>query len=133
MDMKMYEDRPGFSNHRSYGLLTKDEVTELDKTIKEGQILISHVDDGEYTNNIFGNVFSSYTKAVSIYQADLKNRFYQHNDEYIATIILEYWEGKPLQYYVGKIHSGYRNANVWPHLEGLLTIETINGEFQGGH
>lgn len=132
MEMKTYTERLGFACSRSYGILRPAEVIELDKTLTSNDILISHVSDGEYPHNIFGNVFSNYSNALVCYRTYLNdNKAWQHNDEYIITIIQEYWKGKPMDYYIGKIHSGFRDANVWPHLEGRLTVETINDKFRG--
>ncbi len=133
MDIKKYTS-PSNCNpcDLSYGIFSKDEVAALDSTLSKGQVLISHVDDGEYSNNIFGNVFSSYTKALEVYEAYLATMESAEQSGYHITLIQEFWQGEPTYLYLGRIHTGYREANVWPRLEGLLTVETLDSEFFGG-
>lgn len=47
-----------------YRKLTDKEVHNLTNNIQEGEFIISHVGDGEYSCNIFGNIYSSYWQAL---------------------------------------------------------------------
>lgn len=47
-----------------YNKLNDDDIRELDKKLLPGRVVISHVGDGEYTCNVLGNVFSSFSMAL---------------------------------------------------------------------
>ena len=120
-----------------YTMLTTDEIVDLDLTLDKGRFIISHVGDGEYTCNIFGNVFSNYTKALESYTKYLDDSTVKN---YLEAIIKEEflsWDKEENEYsftdyYVGKI---FTKADGKHHVskEGRLTIARLNGKFIGGY
>lgn len=51
--------------------LSSDEIKELDKQLEENKkLLVSHVGDGEYECNVFGNIYSSYSAALRDIEKD---------------------------------------------------------------
>lgn len=118
----------------TYGFLSADDVMNLDLTLDRSLVIISHVGDGEYSHNIFGNVFSSYTEALISYRRSYESYLYKRDQEYLACIILKtYPESGTVQYYIGHVRSDYKTADkIIPALAGYLTKERLNGKFNEG-
>ena len=119
-----------------YTMLTTDEIVDLDLTLDKESLIISHVGDGEYTCNVFGNVFSSYTKALESYTKYVDSPTVKN---YLEAIIKEEflsWDKKEKEYrftdyYIGKIFTK-ADGRHYVSKEGRLTIAKLNSKFNGG-
>jgi hypothetical protein len=119
-----------------YGFLTDDDVAILDNTLDENHVIISHVGDGEYSHNIFGNVFSNYSKALKSFNLTFQRQNYKTSNKNLVCIIQKtYMEKGTTEYYVGYVSNDYKDVDkVYPQLEGRLTVERLNSAiWYGGH
>lgn len=118
----------------TYGFLSADDVMNLDLTLDRSLVIISHVGDGEYSHNIFGNVFSSYTEALASYQRSYDEYAYHGKQDNLVCIILKtYLESGTVHYYVGYVRSDYKTVDkIYPQLVGYLTKERLNSKFNEG-
>ena len=146
MDLKELLVRHTISWDVSYRMLTEVEIDNLDLTLDNSRVLISHVGDGEYSYNVFGNVFSSYKDALQVYDNYCSNVSHTTLDmhsvrhSYVMPAIIEYtWHGDTkdsVKLYLGWVRLNYDIAEDQRSydlaLASLLTVVTINGRFSGG-
>lgn len=98
-----------------YKKLTEREVRNLTITIWDGEFIISHVGDGEYSCNIFGNIYSSYWQALKKAREKSKTLdIYTDGSEYFIC-----------ENYGGNYYSSY---TMLPKI-ARLTKEKINQSF----
>jgi hypothetical protein len=110
-----------------YRKLTEVEVRALPRkfNMTGRDVVISHVGDGEYVCNIFGNVFSSHWMALKSARKVL--------GESINAYMQEYMEGRD-----GEILLVRSDAESFPNYRTInpkiahLTVETINTTFYPG-
>jgi hypothetical protein len=105
-----------------YRKLTDREVKNLTRKIESGvEFVVSHVGDGEYSCNVFGNIYSSYWQA-------LKKAREKESDLIMYEEIRDLPSGKYTEYYIGQFHESWAN----PSRDALLTLERINQDFDMG-
>jgi hypothetical protein len=106
-----------------YKVLSEEGMKILDAKINKGQLIISHVGDGEYSCNIFGNIFSSYSKALEMakkYFKDDTNIEIFTDENYLDFIIAYRW------------FDSYEGYNALPKI-ARLTVETLDTDFYPGN
>lgn len=108
--------------------LVECNTEELDKVLPKDCFIIAHVGDGEYTCNIFGNIYSNFSTAL------VKVRNHHPNCVVYKYVIRKTWAGEEVvngeeYFYIGdpiyirsiKEH-GYSKIT-------RLTIEQLDAEF----
>ena len=101
-------------------------LKKLDKLVSPGKVVISHVGDGEYSCNTFGNVFSSFSAALKT----AKKASLSTSDIGIFENVDD--GEKPIWYISNAIRESYESWYTMPkHAE--LTIETIDTDFNPGN
>lgn len=104
-----------------YHLLSDIEIQILDSLVSASQIVITHVGDGEFTCNVFGNAFSNFSTALRYAKIKLPRKslgiFYSGNinDIYIADAS-------------NKSYASYFLLSAYAR----LSITTINSDFNIG-
>lgn len=111
-----------------YGFLTDEEVEALDSGLDENHIIISHVGDGEYSHNVFGNAFTNYSQALKSYRLTKGNLTYVRKENNLTCIIQRtYLDNGRTEFYVGYVRGDWKDGGkVYPSLIGLLTVERLN-------
>jgi hypothetical protein len=107
------------SNGVVHTALTEEQVKELDNSIPEGGIILSRISDGEYGNNNFGNLFSSFSKALEL--AKKYDPIYE---------IIKVDRLKDTEYTLGFFSpSKYTDSKLIPYEYADLSIEFIDQPF----
>lgn len=104
-----------------YKRLEDNQVKNLMRDVAQNAVVISHVGDGEYTCNVFGNVYSSYWTALQKARKKLP-------DQKLAI-----YRGEER----GEILICYDRREIYESYLGMpaiarLTLEYINDDFYEG-
>ena len=101
--------------------ISKYGLKKLDKLVGTGEVVISHVGDGEYSCNTFGNVFSSFSATLKRAKESLSVAVDLYMEDSSKTICLA--ESREESY------ESFRGMPVYSR----LTIETIDTDFNPGN
>ncbi len=106
-----------------YKKLTDNQVKNLGRNISENEFVVSHVGDGEYSCNVFGNIYSSYWRALKKARDGMPNRLiniYIADEQDYHNIFI--CDGN---------NENYDSYWVLPKI-ARLTVEHLNSDFDLG-